>query len=182
MSMMLTEVARPAGLLRELLGPTSQPVVMPRRPRPAPANDGWADVAWLDTPREEDPSRPLALLLGDDALKGLTSWHRWELLPTLAHFIVADRPGVGFDAQSLAEPLRTQYQRRLTTDGSRLARTLAGAIFRVPITPQPISATAIRAALARGAAGRDEIAGLLPAAVLAYIDRNQLYRSQTDAT
>jgi hypothetical protein len=63
MSMMLTEVARPAGLLRELLGPTSQPVVMPRRPRPAPANDGWADVAWLDTPREEDPSRPLA---GDD--------------------------------------------------------------------------------------------------------------------
>ena len=139
-------------------------------------------VTTLQSLHAEDPSRPLALLLGNDAVKGLTSWHRWELLPTLAHFIVADRPGVDFDAQSLAEPLRTQYQRRLTTDQSRLARTLAGAIFRVPITPQPISATAIRAALARGAAGRDEIAGLLPAAVLAYIDRNQLYRPPTDAT
>jgi hypothetical protein len=38
-------------------------MAMPRRPRPAPANDGWADVAWLDRPRDEDPSRPLA---GDD--------------------------------------------------------------------------------------------------------------------
>ena len=73
-------------------------------------------------------------------------------------------------------------ERRLTTDPSRLSRTLAGAIVRVPISPQPISATAIRAALARGATGRAEIAGLLPPAVLAYIDRNQLYRSSTDAT
>jgi len=51
----------------------------------------------------------------------------------------------------------------------------------VPVTPQPIAATEIRAALARGVAGREQVRGLLPAAVLDYIDRNQLYRSLPDA-
>ena len=139
-------------------------------------------VTTLQSLHTEDRTRPLALLLGADALEGLPGWHRWELLLTLAHLIVADRPGICFEPQKLDEPLRTQYERRLTTDPSRLSRTLAGAIVRVPISPQPISATAIRAALARGATGRAEIAGLLPPAVLAYIDRNQLYRSSTDAT
>ncbi len=67
------------------------------------------------------------------------------------------------------------WQRRLTTDPARLERTLAGSIVRVEVTPQPIAASAIRAALARGPEGRAEIRGLLPAAVLDYIDRNQLY-------
>jgi nicotinic acid mononucleotide adenylyltransferase len=49
------------------------------------------------------------------------------------------------------------------------------------VTPQPISATEIRAALARGTSGRAEVRGLLPAAVLAYIDRNHLYRPLPDA-
>jgi nicotinate-nucleotide adenylyltransferase len=139
-------------------------------------------VTTLQSLHAEDPSRPLALLLGIDALEGLAGWHRWEMLLTLAHLIVADRPGVRFEAQSLVGPLRTQYERRLTTDASRLARTLAGAILRVPISPQPISATGIRTAIARGAAGRAEVAGLLPPAVLAYIDRNQLYQTPTDET
>ena len=147
-----------------------------RRPGPS------YTVTTLQELHDVDPSRPLGLLVGTDALAGLARWHRWELLLTLSHLIVAERPGVRFDAQKLSEPLRTQYERRLTTDRSRLSRTLAGAILRVPITPQPISATAIRDALARGAAGRSEIAGLLPAEVLAYIDRNQLYRPPTDAT
>jgi nicotinic acid mononucleotide adenylyltransferase len=77
--------------------------------------------------------------------------------------------------------LREQWERRLTTDPSRLARQLAGSIVRQSVTPQLISSTAIRAALARGEAGRAEIDGLLPGSVLAYIDRNQLYRSPSDA-
>jgi nicotinate-nucleotide adenylyltransferase len=139
-------------------------------------------VTTLQSLHAEDASRPLALLLGVDALQGLAGWHRWELLLTLAHLVVADRPGVRFKTEELEEPLRIQYERRLTTDASRLSRTLAGAILRVPIVPQAISATAIRAAIARGASGRAEIAGLLPPAVLAYIDRNQLYQNRSDET
>ena len=139
-------------------------------------------VVTLQELHNEDRNRPLALLLGTDALQGLAGWHRWQQLFTLGHLVVVERPGTSFDVGALPPQLREQWERRLTTDPSRLSRQLAGSIVRVPVAPQPISATAIRAALARGAPGRAEVAGLLPATVLAYIDRNQLYRSPPDAT
>jgi nicotinate-nucleotide adenylyltransferase len=138
-------------------------------------------VVTLQELHNEDRNRPLALLLGTDALQGLAGWHRWQQLFTLAHLVVVERPNMSFDIATLPLPLREQWERRLTTDPSRLSRQLAGSIVRIPVAPQPISATAIRAALARGAAGRAEIEGLLPATVLAYIERNQLYRPRTDA-
>ena len=139
-------------------------------------------AATLESLHEEQPGRPLALLVGADAFAGLEQWWHWERLFSLAHFIVVERPGIPFATASLPATLKVHWDRRLTTDPMRLKRTLSGAILRVPIAPQPISATAIRAALARGPDGRDEVRGLLPAAVLAYIDRNQLYRSLTDAS
>ena len=138
-------------------------------------------VVTLQELHNEDRNRPLALLLGTDALQGLAGWHRWQQLFTLAHLVVVERPDTSFDIATLPPPLREQWERRLTTDPSRLSRQLSGSIVRIPVAPQPISATAIRAALARGAAGRAEIEGLLPATVLAYIERNQLYRPRTDA-
>lgn len=138
-------------------------------------------VVTLQELHNEDRNRPLALLLGTDALQGLAAWHRWEQLFTLAHLVVVERPGTAFDVATLAPKLREQWERRLTTDPSRLSRQLAGSIVRVPVAPQPISATALRAALALGPAGRAEVQGLLPATVLAYIERNQLYRPRTDA-
>jgi nicotinate-nucleotide adenylyltransferase len=146
-----------------------------RRPGPSYTID------TLQSLHDEDSGRPLALLLGVDALQGLEGWHRWERLFTLAHLVVVERPGTLFDAATLSPQLRIQWERRLATDPSRLSRQLAGAIVRVPVAPHAISASVIRAALARGAAGRAQIAGLLPPAVLAYIDHNQLYRSPTDA-
>jgi nicotinate-nucleotide adenylyltransferase len=138
-------------------------------------------VDTLESLHEQDRGRPLALLLGVDAFMGLAGWHRWERLFTLAHLVVVERPGTAFDPDALAPQLRTQWERRIATDPSRLSRQLAGAIVRVPVAPQPISASALRAALAQGASGRAQVEGLLPPAVLTYIDRNQLYRSPTDA-
>jgi nicotinate-nucleotide adenylyltransferase len=138
-------------------------------------------VDTLESLHEQDRGRPLALLLGVDAFMGLAGWHRWERLFTLAHLVVVERPGTAFDPDALAPPLRMQWERRIATDPSRLSRQLSGAIVRVPVAPQPISASAIRAALAQGASGRAQVEGLLPPAVLTYIDRNQLYRSPTDA-
>jgi nicotinate-nucleotide adenylyltransferase len=134
-------------------------------------------VTTLEGLRGEQPKRPLALLIGADAFAGLEQWRRWEQLFTLAHFLVVERPGTDFDPDSLPARLRMQWERRLTEDPARLERALGGAILRVTVAPQPISGSAIRAALARGEAGRDEVRGLLPASVLAYIERNQLYRS-----
>jgi nicotinate-nucleotide adenylyltransferase len=139
-------------------------------------------VLTLESLHGEAPRRPIALIVGGDAFAGLDQWRRWEQLFTLAHLLVIERPGKPLEPGALPAALKTQWERRLTTDIRRLDRSLAGAILRVPVTPQPISASAIRASLARGAAGRDAVRGLLPSAVLEYIDRNQLYRSAPDAT
>jgi nicotinate-nucleotide adenylyltransferase len=139
-------------------------------------------VLTLESMREDERKRPLALIIGADAFARLEEWRRWQQLFTLAHFLVVERPGTAFDPGCLPAALRMQWERRLTTDAMRLERSLAGAILRVDVTPQPISASEIRAALARGLAGRDAVRGLLPAAVLAYIDRNHLYQPEPDAT
>ena len=138
-------------------------------------------VRTLEELHAEQPALPLALLIGADAFAGLTLWWHWERLFTLAHFVVVERPVAALPVEDLPPPLQVHWERRLTTDPMRLERTLAGSIMRVPVTPQPIAATEIRAALACGVAGREQVRGLLPAAVLDYIDRNQLYRSLPDA-
>jgi nicotinate-nucleotide adenylyltransferase len=139
-------------------------------------------VDTLGALRATHPDLPLALIVGADAFAKLNEWRHWERIFALAHFVVVERPGAPPTGADLPEPLRTHWERRLTTDTARLARTLAGSIVRVAVTPQPIAASAIRAELARGRAGRERVRGLLPAAVLDYIDRNHLYRPPTDAS
>ena len=138
-------------------------------------------VPTLEELRSESPARSLALILGADAFLGLPTWHRWRELFDLAHVIVVARPGVAFDG-AMPAILADEWTRRLRRDPAVLAAESAGAIVVQPISAHPISASAIRAQLARGAEGIAAVRGLLPAAVLAYIDRNQLYRSRPDAT
>ena len=126
--------------------------------------------------RTEMRSRPLALLAGADAFLGLPSWHQWEALFDLAHVVVIPRPGIALESR-LTEPLASQWHKRLTSDAEVLRTTTAGSIYVQPVTAQPISSTAIRAALACGHARSVEFAGLLPAAVMAYIESHHLYVS-----
>jgi len=124
--------------------------------------------------RAEMPARPLLLLAGADAFLGFPLWHRWQELFALAHIVVIPRPGIALE-RSLKEPLAAEWRRRVTTDTGVLRTATAGSIYVQPVTAQPISSTAIRAALASGDARSVEFAGLLPAAVLAYIESNRLY-------
>jgi len=138
-------------------------------------------VLTLEELRAEVPSRPLVLIVGVDAFAGLPTWHRWREVFALAHVVVVTRPGTSVD-EAIGGALGEEWVARATADPARLETTPAGAIYVQPIRPQPISATVIRRALAQGPAGVAEVRGLLPPAVLAYIDRNQLYRPRTDAT
>jgi nicotinate-nucleotide adenylyltransferase len=124
--------------------------------------------------RAEAPERPVALLVGADAFRGFPSWHRWRELFTLAHVVVVPRPGVPLE-NDLPAALEHEGRARRTADPQALRERTAGSIFVQPVSAQPISASEIRTALARGA-GSVEIAGLLPAAVLAYIESKHLYR------
>jgi nicotinate-nucleotide adenylyltransferase len=130
--------------------------------------------------RAEAPSRPLALIVGADAFLGLPTWHRWRELFDFAHVVVVARPGIPLDG-ALPPDLGREWSRRFDSDVGVLAEKPAGAIIVQPITAHAIAASAIRAQLALGPEGIVAVRGLLPAAVLAYIDRNQLYRSRPDA-
>ena len=138
-------------------------------------------VLTLEELRGEDPARPLLLLVGADAFRGLPTWHRWREIFALAHVVVVARPGVAL-AADLPEPLAAEWHARRTGDPAALLSAPAGAIYEARVSPQPISATVIRAQLARGPAGRAAVDGLLPRDVLTYIDRHRLYSPPTDAT
>jgi nicotinate-nucleotide adenylyltransferase len=136
-------------------------------------------VLTLEAMRAALAARPLALLVGADAFLGLPSWHRWREVFALAHVVVATRPGSALAGATMDPQLRQEWEQRRTQDAGALRSRPAGSILPITVVPQPISATAIRAALARGAI--DEVRGLLPAAVLAYIETHRLYGIPPDA-
>jgi nicotinate-nucleotide adenylyltransferase len=146
------------------------------------ARDGKSyTVLTLEELRAEAPARPLVLIVGVDAFAGFPTWHRWHEVFRLAHVVVVTRPGASVD-DAIVGALGEEWVARATADPARLETRPAGAIYVQPIRPQPIAATVIRRALAQGPAGVAEVRGLLPPAVLAYIDRNQIYRPRKDAT
>jgi nicotinate-nucleotide adenylyltransferase len=125
-------------------------------------------VLTLESLREEFGARPLCLLLGLDAFEGLETWHQWQRLPELAHFVVMTRPGWSLPA---AEGLPAWARGRLAHAAGELARTSAGKIHFQTVTPQDISATHIREAIARN----EPVDGLLPPVVLDYLRANRIY-------
>ena len=138
-------------------------------------------VDTLTALRREFPERPLLLLLGADAFRGLPTWHRWCELFDLAHLVVVGRPGVDLE-KTLPPPLLAILRERLVSDPESLLSQPAGAILMQPIAPLDVSATEIRDCLAKGASAAEMVGGLLPPAVLAYIDHHHLYRPRSDAT
>jgi nicotinate-nucleotide adenylyltransferase len=138
-------------------------------------------VLTLEELRVEFPDSPILVLLGADAFRGLPSWRRWQELFDLAHFVVVERPGANLEA-GLSAPLLAAWRDRLVDDPAILLARPAGAIVVQPIAPVDVSATLIRDRLAhRGSAGT-EWRGLLPPAVLAYIERHHLYLRGSDAS
>jgi nicotinate-nucleotide adenylyltransferase len=133
-------------------------------------------VPTLESLRAEyGPQRPLVLLLGSDAFRGIETWHAWRRLPELAHLVIVNRPG-----SPLPEPeaLAPWARARLVRSAEALRAAPAGCLYFQPVTPVDISATLIRARLARG----EPVEEWLPPAVLAYIRRHGLYGASAAAT
>jgi len=99
--------------------------------------------------RAELPGRSLCLLLGMDAFLGLPHWRRWRELTTLAHIVVAHRPG--WEAPSTGM-LGELLDERRAPSAAELAARPAGLIHVQPVTQLEISSTDLRDSLR---AGRD---------------------------
>ena len=128
-------------------------------------------VLTLESLRWEFAERPLCLLMGVDAFEGIETWHQWERLLELAHMIVMTRPGWTITP---GDALRRWARHRLERAPAELARTSGGRIYFQTVTPQDISATRIRDAIARG----EPVEKLLPSTVYDYIHRNRIYANR----
>ncbi len=107
---------------------------------------------------------PIAWLIGADAFAQLHTWHDWEELFDLAHFVVAVRPGYSMQSPHFS------INERLCDAPNELNESPAGRVFSLQCPLRSESASAIRQAFAAGM----QPVGLNPA-VQAYILEHGLY-------
>jgi nicotinate-nucleotide adenylyltransferase len=121
--------------------------------------------------KERGPDTPLVFLTGSDAFARIATWHRWQELFGLAHFVVAIRaddadwqakgPGV------FPEPVWP----RITLNPRELLSAPSGKVMTYFMTPIAISSTAMRNLAAAGAS----IRYLTPDPVVEYVRSHRLY-------
>ena len=129
-------------------------------------------VCTLERLRQREPATSLLLIMGADALLGLTSWHRWQALLNYAHIAVANRPESELVVDAMPEPLRAFWNKHYTTDLDRLREQPAGCLVSFTIAPCTVSATQVRRTVGQG----QSISGLVPEAVENYIVQHHLYQ------
>lgn len=127
-------------------------------------------VDTLSELRAELGARPLCLLVGEDAFRGLSTWHRWQALFDLAHVVVMQRPPMP-NAPDLPAVLAKFVAGRVAHSPSALAAAPAGLVWRQAIPPLDVSATRIRALLRAGHSARF----LMTDSCLRYIRGHHLY-------
>ncbi|MBL8513081.1 MAG: nicotinate (nicotinamide) nucleotide adenylyltransferase [Betaproteobacteria bacterium] len=104
----------------------------------------------------------LVWIIGSDAIARVSTWHRANELPLLAHFAVVTRRGGGARSTAFDAP-------------ECVHRRAHGCTVALPIDAPEVSSTQIRAKTARGAS----IRGLTPDAVCDYIHAHSLYLETT---
>lgn len=128
-------------------------------------------IDTLKSVREEVGDVPVFLCVGQDAANALNTWKDWRALFDWAHLVVMTRPdSVSQYPPELAECI-AQRQVSRTRD---LVSSPAGGVRHVEVTQLAISSTNIRNQLAEGHSPRF----LLPATVLSYIEKHQLYSAR----
>ena len=115
----------------------------------APDASGYTYDTLLALRAELGERVPLVMLVGADQYEKLGSWHRSGELFSLCRFAVFGRPA----------------------SDARISESARPGVIQVEMAPIPISATEIRARIARG----EDVSGALPGPVLRYIQRHHLY-------
>lgn len=116
----------------------------------------------------------LFFIMGMDSFLEIATWHRYEDLFGMAHFIVAARPGYRRPALAEILPARVARSFRPAKDpGDRIQHESGTWVYFEKVAFLEISATDIRARIASGRSVRY----LLPEPVRTYIERHNLYRN-----
>jgi len=120
--------------------------------------------------RTEIGDQPLLFCVGADAFAKLQQWHHWESLFDLAHLVVMGRPT---SHQPLHPKVAEQLRLRQVTNPADLATHPQGKIYQTQFVGLGVSASEIRAKIARKESARY----LVPDLVIAYMQSHHLYQS-----
>ena len=134
------------------------------------AGSTWTINTLARLRHELGAEKPLVFIIGADQLLALDTWRDWRRLFDSAHFAVAERPGYVLDRSRLSDELAAELAARMSVsiDGQP-----AGRILRFAMPPHDLSASSIRAALARDETPENA----LPGPVIDYIRTHHLYRN-----
>lgn len=113
---------------------------------------------------------PLSWIIGTDAFNEIHTWRRWREVLGFGHLLVLQRPGTALNGTAL------DFHREHRCPD--LERRPAGGIRLLDEAMLPVSASAVRALIAKGG----DAGHLLPEGVTTYIRRHGLYaRTGRDA-
>ncbi len=118
--------------------------------------------------RKELGGQGMCLLLGMDAFRGLSTWHRWHELIDYCHMVVMTRPGTVLPEQGVLADFIGLHR---VLDAAALEQHASGLLLFHPVSQLEISGTSIRKQLA---AGKDP-GYLLPDPVIDIIHKEGLY-------
>jgi len=127
-------------------------------------------IDTLKALRSELPRTPLCLIMGCDAFIDFRSWKNYQEITGYAHLIVVNRPGVRLPND---EALRQFIQAHHSDTTHEIEESLSGHLLFIEVPPVMISATQIRHQIQQ----HKSLEGLLPDAVIHYIDQHQLYKT-----
>ncbi len=113
----------------------------------------------------------LYFIIGADAFVEIDTWKRFKELPSLISFVIISRPGLR--PEKIEEAMRnifTGYEYDPVQD-LWISPYYKGSFILLHMEPVAISSTEIRKRVKMG----EEVTGLVPAAVEAYIKKHKLY-------
>lgn len=113
---------------------------------------------------------PLAFLVGADSLNSLPRWRDWQDLTTLAHIVIATRPGVSDDWPT---PVKIWLKSHHHSDAKLLQSRPFGAVLRLDTPARDISSTELRRRISEKLPTDDWLA----TPVRDYIANHGLYRA-----
>jgi len=121
-------------------------------------------VDTLSTLKEKYPDDSLVLMMGVDAFAKFDHWHRWQDILGVANLAVMSRPGcLKSYSKKVNEILKKHKVESLSLS--------FGQIVELSVTQLDLSATALRSFLQKN----ETVDYLMPASVVEYIQKNNLY-------
>ena len=126
-------------------------------------------VDTLTDIRQQWPERPVHLLIGQDAVNKLDSWHQWLSLFELANIVILTRPSA---MVAYSQELTEEIDKRSVKSASQINSNPAGKVLPMQVAAIDISATMIKSIIRLGRVPK----GMMPATVWSYIVENNLYQ------